>query len=216
MADEQSAGGNTQSTEAATTEAAAPTSALLADPAPQTASANGKAKPADAAGAEPEAKPDPAQAVPEKYEFAKISDLDIGDLSDFESAAKEAKLSNESANKLLASAVGKTEAAFKARFEATRESWKAALTADPEFAKGDGFDANLAIAKQGFLQFAPEGLADVVNASGLGDNPAFVKFCLRVGQKIAEDKVVPGGDGTPVPTLTLEERAAKSLYGGSK
>ena len=70
--------------------------------------------------------------------------------------------------------------------------------ADPGFA----VDATLAAGKQALNQFGTPELVNLLNHTGLGSNPEFVRFCAKVGKAMAEDSFHRGGskseaDGMP-------------------
>lgn len=152
--------------------------------------------------AEKEKKP----AAPEKYEFTppEGQELDANALAVFEPIAKELGLSQEQAQKLVdiypqiqqqqAEAWGKQVA-----------DWGEQVKADKEIG-GDKFNASVGAAQRALDQFGNTELREYLNASGLGNHPALVRFCAKVGKAMAEDTFV-------VPNQGGQRSAADILYG---
>lgn len=75
-----------------------------------------------------------------------------------------------------------------------REKWAEALKADKEIG-GANFEANTKVAQRAIARFGSSALKQALNATGLGNHPEFVRFCLKVGQRISEDTPLPGSAG---------------------
>ena len=162
----------------------------------------GEAKPAE--GAKPAAETKPAGAH-EKYEFkapeGRAYDADL--LGAFSEAAKAANLPQDAAQKLLDTMAPTLAARIDAQTKAIQEGWAEASRADKEFG-GDKLQENLAYAKKAMDQFSPNAadgtksaFRQLLDNSGLGNNPEFLRFAVRVGKAISEDGFVAStGNGT--------------------
>ena len=83
---------------------------------------------------------------------------------------------------------------------------------------GVEFDQKLAAGQKALKVFGNKDLIDILsdtgeNGTGLGNHPAIVSFLVAVGEKLQNDKFIPGGTGSP----SLENRSfsdkAKGIYG---
>lgn len=61
---------------------------------------------------------------------------------------------------------------------------------------GDKFDENVGLAKRAIDKYGTPKLVEVLNQTGLGNHPEFIRLLTRVGKLIAEDD--PGGVTAPV------------------
>ncbi|HBC0624424.1 TPA: peptidase [Serratia marcescens] len=155
--------------------------------------------------AEKENKP----AAPEKYEFTppEGQELDANALAVFEPIAKELGLSQEQAQKLvdIYPQIQQQQAEVWSKQVA---DWGEQVKADKEIG-GDKFNASVGAAQRALDQFGNPELREYLNASGLGNHPALVRFCAKVGKAMAEDTfVVPGQGG--------QRSAADILYGNKE
>lgn len=180
---------------------ASPVPAPTPDPAPPAPPATPPVEPGNPP--EPAQKEPSSKVVPEQYADFKLPEgvtLDPEMLTEFKSAAKEAGLTQEAAQKFieLGAKITKGQTTrLQSEVNATREQWKTAAAADPEFG-GEKFDANLAVAKKAFDQFGTPELKTFLNDTGLGNHPELVRWAFRVGGALSEDGIVKGrqGDGT--------------------
>lgn len=102
---------------------------------------------------------------------------------------KDLKCSKENAEKIVAAGAEIFNKAIKAQADAFEESvsnWEKEVRADKELGK----DENIAIANRAVLEFGDERLTKEIIEAGLGNHPAFVRFCYKVGKAICEDHVV--------------------------
>ena len=136
--------------------------------------------------------------APEKYEFtpaegAAFDDVVIGELS---SVAKELDLSQGAAQKLVdrlgPKIAERTLVAQAEAFKATNEEWVASAKADKEFG-GDKLNENLAVAKKALDAFGTPELRELLNTTGIGNHPEFIRAFYRAGLTVSEDKFVSGG-----------------------
>jgi hypothetical protein len=177
----------TAATSTDTTNAGEPTTT-----APIATPADGTAAPATtgAPGAQDEKPAEPA--VPESYDLNMPEgvELDKAAADEFTTIAKELKLDNAAAQKLAD--VGAKMAQRQAQAHAKLvETWTEQVKTDKEIG-GDQLEQNLGIARKALEQFGTPELKDVLNSTGLGNHPAFVKAFLKIGKAISEDGFVKG------------------------
>lgn len=125
--------------------------------------------------------------VPEGMEF-KAEQVD-----EFKAVAKEAKLSPENAKKFMDLAVKREQARIEQHQQMVKD-WTDQVKADKELG-GDKLAETLSIAKKAVALGPPE-LKEVLNASGLSNHPAMVRWAFAIGKALSEDKVVTG-EATP-------------------
>lgn len=205
-------------TDAATTAATAAATSPPPPPAAAAAAAPATTSPPPppAAAAATSPPPPPAAAAPagapEKYEFAQVEGINLGDgvLGKFGEVAKALNLTQESAQKVL-SEVGPAIAKQQAdAMKATVEGWQTAAKADKEIG-GEQFDANLALAKKGVDAYFSKDFVAWLNQSGLGNHPEMIRGFMKVGKLVSEDRFAPGGSGAQQG----EKSAAERLYGST-
>jgi hypothetical protein len=116
-------------------------------------------------------------------------------LGEFKATAKELKLSQEGAQKLVA-LQAKMADKQQAAVQAMRAQWAEASKADTEFG-GEALQENLGVAKRALESFASPQLRQLLNESGLGNHPEVIRHFVRVGKAISEDgRVVTGTKAT--------------------
>lgn len=148
------------------------------------------------------------EGAPEKYEFKapEGKEYDPAILSAFEATARELNLTQDAAQKQL----DKMQTAFAdkqiAQTVALRDSWTEASRTDKDFG-GEKLQQSLGLAKKGLDQFASPELKHVLSSTGLGNHPEVIRYFLKVGQAISEDKFVIGGNMT-----SSSKSAADVLY----
>ena len=141
-----------------------------------------------AAPATPEVKP---QGAPEAYADFTLPEGSIVApeiIEDVKTAAKSLNLSQDQAQHLLDSNV-----ALASKMVAkSAVDWEAATKADKEIG-GDALQDNLGYAKKALDAFGSAELKGLLQKSGLGNHPEFVRAFVKVGKAISEDKLVMGG-----------------------
>jgi len=188
--------------------AAAPAPTPPAAPAAPTDPATPPAPPAPADPATPPAgselpKPDdPPVGAPEKYELKAPEgfELEPDTTAGFEAVARELKLTNDQANKLVPLGAQLANRIAEKQAEAHTAQvgqWLEASKADKEFG-GDKFDASVQVALKARDKFATEELKTLMDQTGLGNHPEIVRLFHRIGTVIADDTFVqaPSGGGT--------------------
>lgn len=152
------------------------------------------------------AEKDKKPAAPEKYEFTppEGQELDANALAVFEPIAKELGLSQEQAQKLV-DIYPQLQQQQAEAWSKQVSDWGEQVKADKEIG-GDKFNASVGAAQRALDQFGNPELREYLNASGLGNHPALVRFCAKVGKAMAEDSFV-------VPSQGGQRSAADILYG---
>ncbi|CAI0712139.1 Uncharacterised protein [Serratia quinivorans] len=155
------------------------------------------------------AEKDKKPAAPEKYEFAapEGQELDANALSVFEPIAKELGLTQEQAQKLVDIYPQIQQQQAEAWSKQVAE-WGEQVKADKEIG-GDKFTASVGLAQRALDQFGNPELREYLQVSGLGNHPALVRFCTKVGKSMAEDSFV-------VPNQGGQRSAADILYGNKE
>ena len=157
-----------------------------------------------------EAKAKPGEA-PEKYEDFKIPEGMIVDKTLIDKVSpifKELKLTQEGAQKL----VDVYNDTMKANAEAQVANFKQFLkTSYDETVKelGANYKDQLAYVAKVRDRFLSEETQEILDASGLSNNKAFILDLIKLGKLISEDKLPPGSSATPAG----EKSAAQTLYG---
>lgn len=154
-----------------------------------------------------------AAGAPEKYEpFTppEGGQLDPAVMEEFGEVARELNLPQDKAQLLIDKMAPKIAARQAEQVQAMSAEWHAQATADKEFG-GDKLAENLAVAQKAMTTFATPELTKLLNDTGLGNHPEVIRFMVRAGKSISEDRVVTGG----VPGATTQRSAAEVLYGGT-
>ncbi len=165
--------------------------------------------PADPAKPAEPAKTEPATAtVPEKYDFAALKlpegvQLNPEIVGAVEPVLKELGLSQEGANKLItahAEALAKAEKAAETQRETDFKTYmtdtakKHVEAVQKEW--GADYQANLQIAQRGIARFVSNDMKALLDETGLGNHPEFLKAFLGIGKMIQEDMPLNGGSGS--------------------
>lgn len=139
--------------------------------------------------------------------------LDEGLMKEFLPLATELKLSHEHGQKYIdlytkgiQAAATKLEADIKAEAEANVEKWRSDTKTDKEIG-GAKLQETSAVAGKAIARFGTPELKQLLNDTGLGDHPEFVRAFYKIGKMISEDSL--GGKITP---LVQQQSAASILY----
>lgn len=130
-----------------------------------------------------------ASEVPEAYTLTapEGQTLDQAGIELFTPLFKEAKLSNDLANKLVG-----TYASYQATLlQKQSESWLAAAKADKEFG-GEKFDETLKTVQAAFAKFGSPELKQFIEATGLGNHPELIRAFAKIGAASREDAPASG------------------------
>ena len=133
--------------------------------------------------------------VPDKYDLKlpEGSTLDQKAIEAVSAFAKEKGLSQEAAQAVLerehALIKGHHEAQMQ-EWEATKKQWLDASMSDKEFG-GDRLKESVEIASRAIKRFDPTGkMTEMLETSGLGNHPEVIRFMKRIGEAMAEDRLV--------------------------
>jgi len=168
-------------------------------------------KPADEKKADDKGKPE----APELYEFEVPKglpdehQLDEQVLDSFAEVARELDLSQSKAQKLLDKVVPTIHRRAMEQQAELHTKWIEAVKTDKEIG-GPKLDENLAVAKKAVKAYGNAELQQLLNGP-LGSHPEVLRFLVKVGRKVSEDKFVGGNEGQSV-NLNDEAAMAKKLY----
>jgi len=152
-----------------------------------------QAQTTDKASTDDQGKADEKSGAPEKYELTASEgrDFDPAVLEAYSEVARELNLSNGEAQKLLDKVAPVMHARQQEQLATIKSDWEHASKADKEIG-GDKLNENLGIAKKALDAFGTPELKSLLVESGLGNNPEVIRFMLRAGKTISEDKVHNG------------------------
>lgn len=164
--------------------------------------------PLEEAAKEANKKPAEPQGAPEAYQPFKLEDgteYAPEQVETFCKTAKELGLSQESAQKLFGSMEGTTKQLLAQNVQGYAKQWREEAQNDQEYG-GANFKANLAVAGQAFNQYATPRLKQILNVSGLGNNPEVIRMFYRIGKGMQQDHGVVGNASAPaVPKKHYEK-----------
>ncbi|BBI47343.1 hypothetical protein [Pseudomonas phage HU1] len=160
-----------------------------------------------------------ANEVPETYEAYKLPEgvqVDEALLGEFNTVAKELGLTQAQAQKLVdlqakTAAAGETgrEEFLAQALKTQSDAWVNEIKSDPELG-GAKFDATVSTAVKAISTFFGDDFRQLLNDSGIGNNPALIRGMHKIGLAISEDKlVIPGSDAS----VTEDKRAADVMFG---
>lgn len=149
-------------------------------------------------------KTEAAPAAPEKYDFAMPEGFDLNQevAGEFEAYARELNLPQDKAQAVVDMGIKlmQSQQAQQAELvQKTQEQWRNEVVNDKEIG-GQALAENLSYAAKVLDTFAPD-LRSVLDETGLGNHPAFVKAFIRIGKAISEDRLVGGAQQAPGKTL---------------
>lgn len=195
-------------------------SLLTAEVESEAATAPAESDAASTATTDPAAEPDKpegdksaeeqASTVPEKYEFTAPEgvELDPQALAEFEPIAKDMKLNQEQAQKLVefqAALMQKQAAAWDQQVQ----TWVTEVKADKEIG-GEAMTQSVNHARQALTHFGTPALKAALDATKMGNHPELVRVFARIGKAMAEDSFVQSG----APAGTKRD-AAEIMFGNT-
>lgn len=184
--------------------------------------------PASTDSTQPAKAADP-KAVPEKYEFKAPDNIAVDPklVEAITPIFKEAGITAEVGQKLFDFHVKALQDAAKAPTEAVekeRNAWRVEVNADPDLAKATsggktGLEAvkyDIGRALSNLQPGLQQKFKDVMNFTGIGDNPTFVKAFWELSQLVTEGKHVAGTNPSPLgmvaPGASAKPSAASAMY----
>lgn len=129
-----------------------------------------------------------------EYQLPEGMALDKSAADSLTAFAKEQGIKPAEAQKLAAIGAQMVQRQQEAHAQ-TVSTWIEQVKTDKEIG-GDKFDATLATSRAAMETFGTPELKDVLNATGLGNHPALVKFFYQVGKRVSQDEHV-NGNGSP-------------------
>ena len=126
---------------------------------------------------------------PDKYKLPE--DLQGEKLEFYQKTAHEAGLTQEQAKKVVDKYI-EMERSMQSKAEeaAALQAKNYVNELKQEF--GDAFDNRVQVAKRAVDAFGGQELKDLLNETGLGNNPKIVKMFAKIGQNLLEDQVIEG------------------------
>jgi len=88
---------------------------------------------------------------------------------------------------------------------AAQAGWLDSAKSDKEYG-GDKLPQSLAVAQKAMEAFATPELKSLFEATGLGNHPEIVRFMVRAGNAISEDKHISGRNSGAAPAQTMAQR----------
>lgn len=163
-----------------------------------------------------------ANEVPDTYEAYKLPEgvqVDEALLGEFNTVAKELGLTQAQAQKLVdlqakTAAAGESGRAefLEQALKAQSDKWVNEIKSDPELG-GAKFDATVSTAVKAISAFFGDDFRQLLNDSGIGNNPALIRGMHKIGLAISEDKlVIPGSDASATEGVS----AAQAMFGDVK
>lgn len=175
-------------------------------------------------GKEGEGEKTPEEVVPEKYDLKAPEGFQLDEvlLAEFEPLAKELKLSNEGAQKLVETMMPKIVNQIvenhQRQWTETVESWVGEIKSDKEIG-GDGLKSSTEAAEKALAKFGTPGLSALLGhrteqnpkGLGLGNHPELVRVFARIGKAMADDTFHNSNSGASGEG----KAAADVLFGGN-
>lgn len=143
-----------------------------------------------------------AGGAPAAYEAFKLPDgakLEGDTLKQFTDFAKDLGLTQEHAQKFVDREIQLQRDMDTGAVELVKkqgEAWETAARQDNEIG-GAKYDENLGVANKALEQFGSQSLRDMLKTTPLGKNPEVLRFLVKIGNAIAQDKFVPAERGAP-------------------
>lgn len=158
-------------------------------------------------------KGDEPAGAPEKYEFKATEgkEFDAEVLTAFSEVAKELNLTQDAAQMVLDKMAPKMAERQAQQVEGLRNQWIESSRSDKEFG-GDKLTENLSTAKKALDQFGTPELRSLLNESGLGNHPEFIRFMFRAGKSIAQDRYVGQANGAAPTQAQPRDFASQAAF----
>lgn len=182
-----------------------PAAPPAADPPPTPPADPAATPPAPGTPATPPATPpeppaNPPAATLEKYENFTLPDGSTYDQAlhdQFSAVALKHGLSQESAQEFVTMYAGirqNEQAALISEHEQRVAAWTDEAKTDPVIAKN--FDKNLAEVKEVFSRFGGNEMIELLDSTGLGSHPQFIRMGMAIRAKVGEDDFPDGNSST--------------------
>jgi hypothetical protein len=161
-------------------------------------------QPADAQAAKP------PEGAPESYEFKAPDGKTYAPevVAEFSQVARELNMTQDAAQKMIEKMAPVIQAQQLNQLQGIQAQWLEASKTDKEFG-GEKLQENLSVAKKALDSFGSPELRTLLNESGLGNHPDVIRFMVKAGRAISEDKFVGGAKRAP---SSHPKDLAASLY----
>lgn len=148
--------------------------------------------------------------APEAYAWTAPEGLtyDPGTLEAFSGVARELNLPQDKAQLVIDKMAPVLAARQAEQVKAMTEGWAAEARADKEFG-GDKLTESLAAGERALAAFGTPALREMLTKTGLANNPEVIRFMVKAGAAISEDKFVGG------KTAPARGDDAKAMYPNS-
>lgn len=138
--------------------------------------------------------------APEKYAFnlPEGVKLEGETLTAFEKFARDLNLPQDAAQKFVDREIAiQKDANEYAAAEVKKQgtAWETAGRQDAEIG-GAKYEENLGVANKALDAYGSAALKEMLNTTPMGKHPEVVRFLVKIGKAIAEDKFVPAGNVT--------------------
>lgn len=159
----------------------------------------------DESGDESDSEPKPFD--PEQLNVPEGFELDQELMQEFQPIAEELELDHNKAQQLMDThfqALQKFQDQIVDQHQQQVQQWAEEAAKDSEFG-GDNYQASLQTAKQALDKFGTPELREVLNQTGMGNNPELIRFCVRAGQAMSEDTFDRDGQGAAQESRSPEQ-----------
>lgn len=158
----------------------------------------------------------PKAGAPEAYEFkaAEGQTFDPEFVKSYSEVARELNLTQEAAQTMIDKVGPVLAQQQQAQIAQVRNDWAEASKVDAEFG-GAKFNENLAIAKQSIDKFATPEFKKMLDDTGLGNHPEWIRYCYRVSKAFSPDNFEGGHKEGGAAPNDFNSMASK-LYPGQK
>lgn len=131
----------------------------------------------------------------EPFDFGDFEEIDPTLLEEFEDLAFAADLSQDMAQEFIdlqLRAMERATSQSQDDFSELMDEWIIESKTDKEIG-GKDFDQKMGIAREALSRWGTGEFKEVINNTGLGNNPEFLRFLYRVGKDLKEDSLHVGG-----------------------
>ena len=154
-----------------------------------------------------------ASVVPEEYDLTLTKDslLDDSVIDEIATEAREQGLSNDQAQAVVKGrekAVADHVAAEKATLAEAQKTWREDAEKDKEIG-GDDFKKNVELAHRVIDKYGNPAFKEMLNKTGVGDNPDFLRLFVKLGKSMADDVAINPGSQNPKKATRMADR----MYG---
>jgi hypothetical protein len=142
------------------------------------------------------------------FELPEGMELDAKASEQFTEIAKDLKLPQEAAQKLVSLYAKQMQAQQEVHAEAVK-GWQAEIKADKDLG-GDKLPESMTAVSTVMSKFGTPALKEYLDATGLGNHPELFRFVANVGKAMSEDTFVRGGNST-----VANAKSAQAVYPNS-